>query len=387
MRFIFGYETSRSTNLHTYDSEQDNISVYGDLDYLLFFGEFDKDKKIKLKFSLDEKSDEFIITFNSLSNYSHIHLESGEAYIDIDMLIIDDFIKLPGQNLKNLPDRFVIGHRGSGNNLIVKNHLENTIPAFMDAYKNGARCVEMDVQLAYNDVPIVIHPFTQALPHKSESGKEPIKIDNNGNFIYPNQYITTEEHKKTGLDTDFKTERCTYEEVLTQLPEDMSILTEVKYPCSPELEKQIPFQERNRYVEILFESLAKFGNDRIVILGSFDPTLTVSFAVRQDKYPVALLINPSPTEDRAHLRTRIRAYLPLLQKLGIKFISTDPKNLLPEPEIIKEVLKHGVKIMTYFSDAQTKEYYLNLFKLGINVIISDFIQPFDEAVELLKQFC
>ncbi|EAY05184.1 Glycerophosphoryl diester phosphodiesterase family protein [Trichomonas vaginalis G3] len=346
-------------------------------------------KKIQLKipFEFENKSDAFEIEFNTLRNYNHLELTSkSNCFINIDAIIIDDpKIDLPGPTINNLPDRFVIGHRGAGNNQIVHDFLENTIPSFHEAYKNGARCVEMDVQLANGGIPIVIHPFLVTLPHKSATGRDPIKIDEKGNYLYCNQDITVEEHQESGLNTEYNTLRCTYSGVLTQLPEDLSILTEVKYPCSKELEKMIPFEERNAYVDILLKELKEHGKNRTVILGSFDPTLVISFAVRQKRYPVALLINPSNGEELSHVRDRIRTFFPLLEKLGIAYISTDPRNLLPECKIIDEATKLNISFMTYYYQEQTKEYYEMLMNHGIASIISDYIQPYNEAVEKLKK--
>lgn len=57
------------------------------------------------------------------------------------------------------PGPFAIGHRGSGVNLgeDPTRPIENTIPAFREGYKDGARMVELDVQLTSDGAVVVYH--------------------------------------------------------------------------------------------------------------------------------------------------------------------------------------------------------------------------------------
>lgn len=56
----------------------------------------------------------------------------------------------------------VVGHRGSGANTTAKTSFqigENTIQSFMSAVASGASCVEFDVQLTKDLVPVIFHDF------------------------------------------------------------------------------------------------------------------------------------------------------------------------------------------------------------------------------------
>lgn len=56
----------------------------------------------------------------------------------------------------------VVGHRGSGANTASKTSLqigENTIQSFMSAVASGASCIEFDVQLTKDLVPVIFHDF------------------------------------------------------------------------------------------------------------------------------------------------------------------------------------------------------------------------------------
>ena len=56
----------------------------------------------------------------------------------------------------------VVGHRGSGANTALHDHLqigENTMQSFLSAVASGASCVEFDVQLTKDLAPVIFHDF------------------------------------------------------------------------------------------------------------------------------------------------------------------------------------------------------------------------------------
>lgn len=57
---------------------------------------------------------------------------------------------------------WIVGHRGSGANTALKTNLqigENTIQSFISAVASGASCVEFDVQLTKDLIPVIFHDF------------------------------------------------------------------------------------------------------------------------------------------------------------------------------------------------------------------------------------
>ena len=56
----------------------------------------------------------------------------------------------------------IVGHRGSGANSTARSNLqigENTIQSFLSATKLGASCVEFDVQVTKDYIPVIFHDF------------------------------------------------------------------------------------------------------------------------------------------------------------------------------------------------------------------------------------
>ncbi|KAJ5577125.1 hypothetical protein N7535_004051 [Penicillium sp. DV-2018c] len=98
----------------------------------------------------------------------------------------------------------LVGHRGFGQNTINYSRIqlgENTIESFLSAAKQGASCVEFDVQLTRDLAPVVYHDFSL-----SESGTDiPIHDLSSEQFMYASQLgslrgISTQELKNIAQD-------------------------------------------------------------------------------------------------------------------------------------------------------------------------------------------
>ncbi|KAI4093489.1 MAG: hypothetical protein LQ344_002902 [Seirophora lacunosa] len=230
----------------------------------------------------------------------------------------------------------VVGHRGSGANTTSRSNLqigENTIQSFVSAVAAGASCVEFDVQLTKDLIPVIFHDFlvmetggdvplhTLTLDQfmhlsKLQSVKETRSTDDNGEGWRPRPRSMSESRHGDGHDERIRqrmryTEEgirnevkgnlrgvsiqepsTTLEELLTELPESMAFNLEMKYPMLWEAEdRSMDFfaVELNLFVDTILGMIYCLGGRRSITFSSFSPEICILLSIKQQDYPVLFI--------------------------------------------------------------------------------------------------
>ncbi|XP_065068845.1 glycerophosphocholine phosphodiesterase GPCPD1-like [Rhopilema esculentum] len=193
-----------------------------------------------------------------------------------------------------------IGHRGcgvtNGQPISQGTPIENTIASFRTAFDNGADFVELDVQLSKDSVPVVFHDFYANIQAKQSTGcttkmtipVSDMTLENMRTF----EFMLKDDkgdfpHDKPEKGVLFPS----LEEVFTELPKDLGIFVEAKYPMQ-NIDKSWEanhFPDKCKLVEKILEVIFKHGKDRRIILGSFDPGICIMFRLKQPRYRVVFI--------------------------------------------------------------------------------------------------
>lgn len=281
----------------------------------------------------------------------------------------------------SFPMSFVIGHRGSGQNAISKDYLENSLNSFKAAINKGAQFVEFDIQMSKDGIPVIHHDFhIESRVPLPEIG-EPVAKSKNGNYLYAVKQFTKDQFVKQGLKTSYQTEMATLEDLLTKLPPSIGFDAEVKYPCYKKLDHSIPYEEMNKFVDAILEEMIKHAGDRRIFFSSFDPLIVIMLKLKQRRWPVFQLFEKTRKESIDQMVAKIRSYALIHKKISVEGFVGDSNHLMQVPYMIKEIKDMNFMFFTYGDQNLTKEGVHNQLKLGINGICTDSVPICKEALQ------
>lgn len=260
----------------------------------------------------------------------------------------------PGFWKKDGPTQ-IVGHRGFGANSTARTNLqigENSLQSFLTAASLGATCVEFDVQLTKDYIPIVFHDFvvmetggdvplhtltfdqfmhlsrSQAprsdLPSAAEArylernkiygGLRPKPRSHSMNKYddYRSQDLIermrfTEEGMQNNIKGNLRGHSIqepssTLEQLLTELPEAIAFNLEIKHPMLWEAEDrgmELYALEPNFFVDTILTTIFRLCGNRNITLSSFSPEICILLKFKQQTFPI-LFINKAgsvPTGD------------------------------------------------------------------------------------------
>ena len=275
-----------------------------------------------------------------------------------------------------------IGHRGCGSNLVVKDICENTIDGFQTALKRGAEYVEFDVQIAKGGEAVIHHDFYVPLAEKHPEMGEPLSQDEKtGKYNYACRQMTVEQFAESGLEKQWKVKLPTFEQVLKEVDPKLKFDVEMKYPFHPRFH-DVPYLERNAFVDRVLEELAAFGHDRVLLFSSFDIYVVMMLLFKQRRWPVFQLMTVEVGEEVPQFVAKTLAVAPLLKELGVKGYVLNSIYMLKAEHMVKELLDMGFILFTYGDPNNTEEGVKHQRDdLGITGFCSDMME---HLVQILK---
>ncbi|KAL8705359.1 MAG: hypothetical protein Q9201_001515 [Fulgogasparrea decipioides] len=217
----------------------------------------------------------------------------------------------------------IVGHRGSGANTTSRTNLqigENTIQSFKSAVASGAACVEFDVQLTKDLLPVIFHDFLVM----ETGGDIPLHTLTRDQFLH---FSSHQPYKAGGsgcapvncrravddcgevrLRPRSHSEKLNDEDRIEEARRRMKYTEEGRndeikeYPMLWEAEdRDMSFfaTEPNLFVDTILAMVYRLGGKRSITFSSFSPEICVLLSVKQRDYPV-LFINKAgsvPTGD------------------------------------------------------------------------------------------
>jgi len=271
----------------------------------------------------------------------------------------------------NLPQRFLIGHRGSGNNLVSEEFLENAIPGFLAADKAGVDVVEFDIQFSKEKTPVIFHNFFNAFETEQPQYGKPANTDKN-KFNYAISQFTTEQFIASGLETKWKTPRVTFQELLTKLPQNLVFDVEMKYPFAPLYRGRVDFLERNEAIDLTLDDIVKYGGNRRLFFSSFDPMICVYLAHKQHRYPVYQLVTLEHGDKIEDLEPKVKRLAAIHKYTGVVGFVLDSKRVFEVmPHIFKDLIDMGYIVSTYGAPNNEEDKTREQLESGVTAICTD----------------
>ncbi len=239
-----------------------------------------------------------------------------------------------------------VGHRGSGANSTARKNLqigENTVQSFLTATSLGASCVEFDVQITKDYIPVIFHDFLvmetggdvplhtltlDQFMHLSRSqaprsdllssaeirylernnvkgGIRPKRRSHSVNTYddYRSQDLFERmKYTEEGMHNNIKGNlrghsiqepSSTLEQLLIELPESIAFNLEIKHPMLWEAEDrgmELYAIELNFFVDTILTTIFRLCSHRNITLSSFSPEICILLACKQQTFPI-LFIN------------------------------------------------------------------------------------------------
>ncbi|KAA8498255.1 Glycerophosphodiester phosphodiesterase gde1 [Porphyridium purpureum] len=266
----------------------------------------------------------------------------------------------------------LIGHRGYGaHNEMV---LENTMLSF-ETYVNqpaesDVRCIELDVQLTKDLVPVIHHDY--------------YVHDGMPVFSHTLEQVQSAFGRKTQAMQDLivglKLDRIpTLQTVCDSLPERTSLLVELKYPSWILSEREtLPYPERNVYadavLEVLFNSI-RSANRKIFLL-TFDPDLASVLRLKQSIYDVFLLNNSDHDDSDPRLDERVstaRKAVAFARANRLQGCVFRAEMVLNEPDLVTHAHELGLYVLTYGAINSDPGAVRSQQALCVDAVISDHV--------------
>ncbi|KAL8788540.1 MAG: hypothetical protein Q9213_001613 [Squamulea squamosa] len=210
----------------------------------------------------------------------------------------------------------IIGHRGSGANTTKQSNLqigENTVQSFLSAAASGATCVEFDVQLTKDLVPVIFHDFLVM----ETGGDVPLHTLTRDQFMHLNKLQTSlggwevdghsskpkprsrsetrpnldeirdlrrrMRYTEEGIRYEIKgnLRGCSIQEASTTLEE---LLTRIPTSIAFNLEMKL-----NLFVDTILKMVWRLAGQRSITFSSFSPEICVFLAIKQQQYPILFI--------------------------------------------------------------------------------------------------
>ncbi|CAP64542.1 uncharacterized protein PODANS_5_8170 [Podospora anserina S mat+] len=292
----------------------------------------------------------------------------------------------------------LVGHRGTGQNLIANKHLqigENTVGSFLSAATLGASFVEFDVQVTRDlqavcfhdfslsesgtDVPVhdlTLDQFLHASKIQSPHGN-PLSMlgkprsQDEGSNARPRSRSLGEQFEAGAIQirdrmkhtVDFKLKGfkpntrgefiqdsfATLKDILTQLPEEIGLDIEIKYPRLHEAVDAgvTPVAiELNTFVDVALDTIRqhnKKGSKRKIVLSSFTPEICILLSLKQKAYPVFFITNAGkiPMTDMEVRAASVQVAVRFARRWNLTGIVFACEALLLSPRLVGYVKKKG----------------------------------------------
>ncbi|KAI1386842.1 uncharacterized protein F4822DRAFT_411372 [Hypoxylon trugodes] len=347
----------------------------------------------------------------------------------------------PPQSMKPLQPTQVGAHRGLGQNLKQKNHLqigENTLESFDAAVKLGAAFIEVslfDVQVTKDFVPVIYHDFlvsetgTDAQMHMLSYSQFMVLSDAQAaQYNDPPRRLPWDERDRphtpqrrraqslsappeAGTQALFERIKHTFEfsnsgmkgntrwdhihssfltlkQMLTEIPESVPFDIELKYPMLFETDdwKMEPFaMELNKFLDTILTVLFQYGRQRSIFITSFSPELCIMLSTKQKVYPILFLNDSSnwPTGDPRALSLQSAVHFARRWGLGGVVMASEP--YVSSPKLVKWTRDQGLFCATYGAQNDDPKFAKIQADAGIDAVIVNNVHLISKTLEESRQ--
>lgn len=227
-------------------------------------------------------------------------------------------------------ERFIIAHRGASGTMI-----ENTMPAFQKAVDNGAKMLEVDIQVSMDKIPFAYH----------DANLKRINLDQDTSKLSSNEIseinLNTEGEEKVYIPK--------LEEVLRfSKHNEVYLIIEIK------TNEDCTFDSEN--VDVILDAVKTFGYLENCLFASFCVGVVQYIRSKDENYNIASIAMPDSTPKKLHAETQCDVYICSIEQLN--------------ELVVSECNELGVYLGVYSAD--NEEQLDTILKFGINAIVTNY---------------
>ncbi|KAE9448997.1 hypothetical protein C3L33_19095, partial [Rhododendron williamsianum] len=297
-----------------------------------------------------------------------------------------------------IPKFLVIGHRGSGMNILqssdrrMKAFKENSILSFNAAANSPVDFIEFDVQVTKDDCPVIFHDdFILSEDNGTIYEKRVTELSLSEFLCYGPQRepgtVGKSLLRKTGgkiLSWNVESDDpfCTLEEAFEKVNPCLGFNIEVKFDDHVVYQQDHLIHVLQAILKVVFE----YGKDRPIIFSSFQPDAALLLRKLQSTYPVFFLTNGGTEIYYDVRRNSLEEAVNLCLDGGLQGIVSEIKGVLRNPGAVPKIKEAKLSLLTYGKLNNVPEAVYLQHLMGVEGVIVDLVQEITEAVSfMIKQ--
>jgi len=227
-------------------------------------------------------------------------------------------------------ERFIIAHRGASGTMI-----ENTMPAFEKAVENGAKMLEVDIQVSMDKIPFAYH----------DANLKRINIDQD------TSKLSSYEISKINL--SLTPEEKVY---IPKLEEVLRFCKRHEVYLIIEIKTKDDCSFNTEDVDVILDTVKSFGYEENCLFASFCVDTVKYIKTKDEDYNIASIALPDSTPKKLHEITECDVYICSIEQLN--------------ESVVNECNELGVYLGVYSAD--NEQQLETLLKFGINAIVTNY---------------
>ncbi len=238
------------------------------------------------------------------------------------MITIREFVQIN--------ERFIIAHRGASGTMI-----ENTMPAFQKAVDNGAKMLEVDIQVSKDKVPFAYH----------DANLKRINLDQDTSNLLSKEISEI----NLNLEGEEKVFIPKLEDILRfSKRNEIYLIIEIK------TNDDCTFNTED--VDVILDTVKSYGYTENCLFASFCAGTVQYIKSKNKDYNIASIALPDSTPKKLHDATQCDVYICSIEQLN--------------ESVVNECNELGVYLGVYSAD--NEEQLDTILKFGINAIVTNY---------------
>ncbi|KAK7827681.1 glycerophosphodiester phosphodiesterase GDPD1, chloroplastic isoform X1 [Quercus suber] len=293
----------------------------------------------------------------------------------------------------NLPKFMVIGHRGSGMNILqscdprMKSIQENSILSFNAASKFPIDFIEFDVQVTKDDCPVIFHDNFILTEDEGAIVERRVTELTLAEFIcYGPQKEPGNVRKnllrktKDGRIFEWRVQNddplCTLQEAFVKVERSIGFNIELKFDDHMVYTEE----ELTHVLQAIMKVVNAYANDRPIIFSSFQPDAAQLIRNLQNTYPVFFLTNGGSEIYMDTRRNSLEEAIRVCLTGSLQGIVSEVRAIIRNPGAVTRIKESKLCLITYGQLNNVPEVARMQHLVGVEGVIVDFVKEITEAI-------
>ncbi|XP_043694122.1 glycerophosphodiester phosphodiesterase GDPD2-like [Telopea speciosissima] len=299
-----------------------------------------------------------------------------------------------GQTSLNWSKFLVIGHRGSGMNVLessdrrMKEIKENSILSFNTAGEFAVDFIEFDVQVTKDDYPVIFHDnFILTEEENGEISERRLTELTLDEFVCcvpqtepanvgKTLLRRTEDQRILSWKVEQDDALCTLQEAFQKVNPSLGFNIELKF------DDDIVYQDEEliHVIQAILRVVFEYAKERAIIFSTFQPDAARLIRVLQSTYPVFFLTDGGSEIYTDVRRNSLEEALKLCLACGLQGIVSEVKAILRNQRAINNIREANLSLLTYgqLNNVPQAVYFQHL--AGVDGVIVDMVPEITASI-------